>query len=60
MDKFIYVFDVSARDKLLAAGFSLLKADDKNEMYVFNASSNLNFKLSSADISYLTSNTLTF
>ena len=60
MDKFIYVFSKAARDKLLKAGFLLLKTDEWNSTYVFCADDKLHFDLASADISYITSNTLTF
>ena len=60
MDKFIYVFDTAARDKLTQAGFLLLKKDEKNSMWVFAADAEIHFDLGAAEFSYLTSNTLTF
>lgn len=60
MDKFIYVFDPAARDELLAAGFLLLKTDERNSTWVFAADNTLRFDLDSADFLYLKSNTLTF
>lgn len=35
MEKFIYVFDTASRDALLREGFLLLKADEENDVYVF-------------------------
>lgn len=58
MDNFIYVFSTADRDKLLGGGFLLLREDADNSIYVFRADDKLCFLLS--DISYLTSNTLTF
>jgi hypothetical protein len=59
--KFIYVFDTEARDKLLANGFVLLKEDDGNQIYVFNAGDAGSTALFEIDnISFATSNTLTF
>ncbi len=56
--QFIYVFDSSARDTLLEAGFLLLKEDARNQIFVFRADETLSFALS--DISFLTSDTLSF
>lgn len=56
--KFIYVFNTEDRDKLKSYGFALLKADDHNSTYVFVADDTLKFALN--DITYATSNTLTF
>lgn len=58
MNKFIYVFSQSDRDKMLLNGFLLLKSDEQNKMYVF-----LNEGHSSPeglDISYILSEKLTF
>lgn len=60
MDKFIYVFDTAARDNLIAAGFLLLKQDERNGMWVFSLDNSIVFDLHSAEFSYITSNTLTF
>ena len=35
MSAFIYVFDEAARDKLIAAGYTLLKHSDGNNIYIF-------------------------
>lgn len=58
MKNFIYVFDATARDHLLKAGFLLLKEDKRNGVYVFRADDCLSYAL--GDISYLTSDTLSF
>ena len=34
MEKFLYVFSKGNRDLLIAAGYTLLKSDDKNDLYV--------------------------
>lgn len=57
---FIYVFDPAARDQLLQAGFVMLKADERNEIWVFAKNDVQNFDLERMDFSYLTSDTLTF
>ena len=56
--KFIYVFSKKDKETLQKAGFILLKEDERNDMYVFNRNDTLTFAL--ADMSYLTSDTLTF
>ena len=58
MEKFLYVFNKAARDKLLEANYRLLKSDEQNEMYVFANEIDMTFAL--ADISFIRSNTLTF
>ena len=58
MDKFIYVFSAADRDMLLGGGFLMLREDRDNGVYVFLADSSMAFMLN--DISYLTSDTLTF
>lgn len=58
MGKFIYVFNEKSRDELIAAGFRLLKCDNKNEVYVFASQQEMAFELS--DISFVCSDTLTF
>ena len=58
MEKFLYVFNKEARDRLLAANYTLLKSDEKNETYVFANQMDMTFAL--ADISFIRSNTLTF
>lgn len=58
MEKFLYVFNKEARDRLLEANYTLLKSDEKNEIYVFANQMDMTFAL--ADISYIRSNTLSF
>lgn len=58
MNKFIYVFSQSDRDKMLFKGFLLLKSDQHNNMYVFLNEGNLT--LDDLDISYILSDKLTF
>lgn len=58
MEKFIYVFNDKSRDELIAAGFRLLKCDNKNKVYVFANQQEMAFELS--DISFVCSDTLTF
>lgn len=62
MRNFIYVYSLDAKQKLLAAGFKLIKEDIRNSLFVFDARSQpqdaLNF--SRLDISYILSDTLTF
>lgn len=55
---FIYVFDTASRDKLLAAGFILLKEDAGSRVYIFKADSALRFDLNGMD--YVMSDTLSF
>ena len=58
MEKFLYVFNKEARDRLLSANYTLLKSDEKNEIYVFANQTDMTFAL--ADISFIRSDTLTF
>lgn len=57
-EKFIYVFSTDARDKMLAAGYKLLKSDERNETYIFENNPSLTFAY--LNISTIKSNTLTF
>ena len=45
MEKFLYVFSKEDRDLLIADGYTLLKSDDKNDLYVFVNQTNMNFDL---------------
>lgn len=56
--KFIYVFDASVKEQLLALGYVLLKEDAAQSIYVFEANSSMQFSLPEADLVY--SDTLTF
>ena len=58
MERFLYVLNKEARDRLLSANYTLLKSDDKNETYVFANKVDMTFAL--AEISFIRSNTLTF
>lgn len=58
MEKFIYVFSKEDRDALLCAGFSQLKNDENNDLFVFANQTNMNFDL--LDIEFVRSNTLSF
>lgn len=58
MEKFIYVFNTEARDALVKRGYVMLKADDKNSVYVFENRELAMFDLD--NISYALSSTLTF
>ena len=56
--KFIYVFSAEDRDKLVKAGFALLKEDINNSIYVFSKNHSLTFTL--VDVSYVETDMLTF
>lgn len=55
--KFIYVYKKEDRDKLLRYGYTMLKADDNNEIYCFK---NLEDTTIQFDFSVLYSDVLTF
>ena len=58
MNKFIYVFSTESRDKLLSAGYKLLKSNNEQDMYVFENKEVHTFSLH--NISFALSDTLTF
>ena len=58
MEKFLYVFDLESCEKLISAGYRLLKSDKKNQIYVFADRTDMMFEL--ANVSFVRSNTLTF
>lgn len=59
--KFIYVFDTDARDKLLSANYQLLKADEQQNIFVFENKETHTFAASDAeDFTFVLSDTLTF
>lgn len=59
--QFIYVFSREAKDKLVNAGFVLLKEDTKNDVYAFKADGTMMFSADwMNDISVVLSDTLTF
>lgn len=57
-NKFIYVFNTTARDSLLNAGYQLLATDPKNDIYIFENKEILSFNL--LDIDFALSNILLF
>jgi len=56
--KFIYVFQQEACDKLLARGFTLLKHDERNGLWVFENPSIYEF--STDEFRYINSNIISF
>ncbi|MCD8376848.1 MAG: hypothetical protein LUD69_07880 [Oscillospiraceae bacterium] len=50
MKKFIYVFDRADRDALLDAGYRMMRADEKGQVYIFQNTESLNFDLSAVDM----------
>lgn len=59
--QFMYVFSSEAKDKLVNAGFVLLKEDTKNDVYAFKADDTMMFSADwMNDISVVLSDTLTF
>lgn len=57
-ERFIYVFSEEARDRLLAAGYTLLKSDGKNNTYIFDNDPRVAFSFSG--IGELKTDTLSF
>lgn len=55
---FIYVFNSESRDKLLSAGFHMLKEDVVQGIFVFENPTEQTFAM--PDVSYILSDTLTF
>lgn len=61
LGKFIYVFDTGARDKLLFANYQLLKADEQQNIFVFENKETHAFAANNADdFVFVLSDTLTF
>lgn len=58
MDRFIYVFTKESFEKLSSCGYVLLKADEKNYIYVFE--NKCDEKFSMTGVEFVLSNTLTF
>lgn len=58
MYKFIYVFTKEMSDVLVTLGFSLVKSDEKNKIYIFENNPEKEFTFSKKD--FVFSNTLTF
>ena len=59
MKRFIYVFTKDAAEELAARGYTLLKNDPSNSVYVFVNQDNLTFSLSD-NIECALTDTLTF
>lgn len=61
---FIYVMSVRDKDKMLSLGYSLVKKDKRNSIWVFQNKDTTTFacedEVSSAGIKFVLSNTLTF
>lgn len=61
---FIYVRSEQDKDKMLALGYTLIKEDKRNNMWIFqNKNTELfacNAEMSAAGIKFVLSNTLTF
>jgi len=62
--RFIYVMKEEDKDKLVAMGYSLIKEDVRNHMWVFENKDVATFasedEISNAGISFILSDTLTF
>lgn len=58
MGNFIYVFTKSDRDKLLSLEFTMLKADESADIYIFINDGQRKFTVD--DIKFALSDTLTF
>lgn len=57
-DHFIYVFSKQDKDELLALGFTLLKSNEKSDVYIFENDRKLTFAI--GDRRFLMSDILTF
>ncbi len=62
--RFIYVMSETDKDKLVSLGYSLLKEDKRNHVWVFQNKDTITFacedEISSAGIRFVLSDTLTF
>lgn len=59
--RFIYVFDTDARDRLLAANYQLLKADENQNIFVFENKETVSFSENGTKVfTFILSDTLTF
>ena len=56
--KFIYVFSIDDKNKLLSLGYKLVKPNEDQKIYVFENTGE--FKFSAYDTSFVLSDTLTF
>jgi len=59
-EQFIYVYNTAARDKMKAAGFLMLKEDERNSVYIFSLNGRPISDVEALDVSFIKSNTLTF
>lgn len=59
MPKFLYVFSEENKQQLISAGFTLLKEDERNNVYVFEANDDLKYSLVNID-EIMESDVLTF
>lgn len=61
---FIYVMSKADKDKMLALGYSLVREDERNSMWVFQNKDTATFacedEISSAGVRFVLSNMLTF
>lgn len=57
---FIYVMDMESRDKLLDRGYKLVKANERNDMWIFSLPDHLQFSADLDDVPHVVSNRLTF
>lgn len=63
INRFIYVFDPKTRNKLIDEGYSLLKSDERNCIYVFEnkaSQSGTKFSLEDSELRFVLSNVLSF
>ena len=58
MERFIYVFTVNSRDRLLEKGYRLLQSDESNNIFIFANTDKMSFDL--GGIIHLASDTLLF
>lgn len=60
-NKFVYVFDINMRDKLLSANYRLLKSDGKQNIFIFENKGTLSFESNDKrNKNFIFSDTLTF
>ena len=59
MGNFVYVFSQEDKQRLINAGYLLLKEDVKNNVYTFKATDTMRYALDTLD-EYTVSDTLTF
>lgn len=57
-DKFIYVFDINTRDKLLSQNYQLIKSDINKNIFIFENKTDISFSMN--DVQFVLSNILTF